>query len=561
MSDRKFEELNLSDPVMKAIGEMGFEEATPIQFGAIPPIMAGRDVIGQAQTGTGKTSAFGIPIVEKVDSDAGTVQALVLCPTRELAIQTAGELSSLSKHKKGLRILPVYGGQFIEHQFAGLRTHPQVIIGTPGRIMDHLRRKTLDLRNLTLLVLDEADEMLNMGFRDDIDTILKEAPKQRQTVLFSATVPREILDITSVYQRDPVHVKTVHKELTVPSIEQYYLEVRETSKPDTLSRLIDANNIKLSLVFCNTKRRVDELAADLQSRGYLVEALHGDLSQTQRNNVMSKFRKRAIEVLIATDVAARGLDVDDVEVVFNFDLPKDDEYYVHRIGRTGRAGRTGKAYTFVTGRQIYRLKEIERYTRSRITLQKPPTLMDVEESKVGKVLDSLRETISSGQHARYVAHIEKMLEDPGLSGAPETDITTLDIAAALLKMAVAPDGGTVAEEPPAAIRPVGPEGKMVRLFINAGRMEQVQPRDVIDTLSANTSLPSRQIGAISIRDRFTLVDVPPEYVGEILGALKNESINGRRMKIRKADESGPPRRSPIDRPQRRPSRTRGPSRF
>lgn len=563
MSDRKFEELNLSDPVMKAIREMGFEEATPIQFEAIPPILAGRDVIGQAQTGTGKTSAFGIPIVEKVDTDNGAVQALVLCPTRELAIQTAEELGNLARHKKGLKILPVYGGQFIEHQFAGLRTHPQVIIGTPGRIMDHLRRKTLELQHLTMLVLDEADEMLNMGFRDDIDTILKEAPGQRQTVLFSATVPREILDITSLYQKDPVHVKTVHKELTVPNIEQYYLEVREASKPDTLSRLIDANNIKLSLVFCNTKKRVDELAAVLQSRGYLVEALHGDMSQTQRNNVMGKFRKRAIEVLIATDVAARGLDVDDVEVVFNFDLPKDEEYYVHRIGRTGRAGRTGKAYTFVTGRQIYRLKEIERYTHSHITLQKPPTLMDVEESKVSKVLDSLRETILSGQHSRYVAHIEKMLEDPDLAGTPETDITTLDIAAALLRMAIAPDGAAAAEQPqPASVsRPERPEGKMVRLFINAGRMEQVQPRDVIDTLANNTSLPSRQIGAINIRDRFTLVDVPPEYVGEILGVLKNGSINGRRMKIRKADESGPPRRFPVDRPQRRPSRPRGPARF
>lgn len=434
MQNLRFTELNLSKEVQKAIAEMGFEEATPIQSQSIPHLLKGKDLIGQAQTGTGKTCAFGIPIVEMIHPETAGIQGLVLCPTRELAIQSAEELKNVAKYKRGVRILPIYGGQPIERQIAALRTHPQIIIGTPGRIMDHLRRNTLRLSNLKMIVLDEADEMLNMGFREDIDIILKEVPERKQTILFSATMPREIMDLTSKYQTNPVTIKVVHQKLTVPQIEQFYLEARESTKLDLLTRMIDAYNFKLTLVFCNTKRRVDELSSNLQSRGYLAEALHGDIRQTQRDKVMAKFRQGKIDILIATDVAARGIDVDDIGAVFNYDLPSDEEYYVHRIGRTGRAGRAGKAFSFVSGREIYKLKDIQRYTKSTISLLKPPSLMDIEDKKVNKILDTVKTALAEGQLSKYVAYIEKMLEEPSL----ETNgyLTTLDIAAAFLKNAM-----------------------------------------------------------------------------------------------------------------------------
>ncbi|HEX2952989.1 MAG TPA: DEAD/DEAH box helicase, partial [Bacillota bacterium] len=373
MNSLNFKDLNLSKEVQKAIEEMGFEEATPIQSQSIPHIFAGKDLIGQAQTGTGKTCAFGIPAIEMIGNDADSIQVLILCPTRELCIQTAEELSKVAKYKRNVRLLPIYGGQPIDRQLMALRKRPQIIIGTPGRLMDHMRRGTLRLSNLKMVILDEADEMLNMGFREDIDTILEQVPAKRQTILFSATMSREIMDLTSKYLTDPALIKIVHRELTVPLIEQFYIEVRESSKMEALSRIIDAGNISLSLVFCNTKRRVDELAANLQSRGYSAEGLHGDMSQSQRDKVMAKFRKGAIEVLIATDVAARGIDVENVEAVFNYDIPNDEEYYVHRIGRTGRAGKSGRAYTFVTGREIFKIRAIQRYAHATIMPMKLPS--------------------------------------------------------------------------------------------------------------------------------------------------------------------------------------------
>jgi ATP-dependent RNA helicase DeaD len=430
MKNLRFQELNLSKEVQKAVAEMGFEEATPIQSQSIPHLLSGKDLIGQAQTGTGKTCAFGIPVIEMVRPEVKDIQGLILCPTRELAIQTAEELKNVAKFKRGIRILPVYGGQPIERQIAALKTHPQIIIGTPGRTLDHLRRRTLKFGNLKMMVLDEADEMLNMGFRDDIDTILKEAPREKQTVLYSATMPKEIMDLTVKYQNKPVLIKATHQQLTVPKIEQYYIETRHSSKLEILTRMIDTYNFKLTLVFCNTKRLVDELASNLQSRGYLVEALHGDIRQTQRDKVMAKFRQGKVDILIATDVAARGIDVDDIDAVFNYDIPNDEEYYVHRIGRTGRAGRTGKAYTFVSGREIYRLKEIQRYTKSVISLQKPPSLMDIEDKKANQVLETVKSVLTQGNLSKYIDYIEKMLEDLN------PDITALDIAAAFLKNAI-----------------------------------------------------------------------------------------------------------------------------
>lgn len=434
MNHLLFTELDLSPEVNKGISEMGFEEATPIQSQTIPHILQGTDIIGQAQTGTGKTCAFGIPVIEKTDPGNESIQGLILCPTRELAIQTAEELTNVAKYKKGIRILPIYGGQPIDRQISALRQRPQIIIGTPGRIMDHLRRHTLKLSHLKMLVLDEADEMLNMGFREDIDIILTKISQEKQTILFSATMPKEILDLTGKYQKNPLFIKAVHKELTVSNIEQFYLEVNESSKPEILARLLDTYNLKRTLVFCNTKKRVDELAAHLQSMGYLAEALHGDMNQSQRDKVMSGFRRGMIDVLIATDVAARGIDVDDVTAVFNYDIPTDEEYYVHRIGRTGRIGKAGKAFTLVSGRGIYKLKEIQRYTKSVILPLKPPTFADVEEYKINKLLEKLKAAVSAGDLSRHRAMIEKLIEESNLNQDPENYLTTLDIAAAFLKI-------------------------------------------------------------------------------------------------------------------------------
>src|SRR4030067_2882305 len=320
MENSEFKDLKLSKEIQKAIADMGFEEATPIQSYSIPYMLEGKDVIGQAQTGTGKTAAFGIAALERVDPQNKGVQAVILCPTRELAIQVSEELKKLSKYKRGIEILPVYGGQPIDRQIRALKNGVQIIIGTPGRVMDHMERRTLRLDGVKMIVLDEADEMLDMGFREDIELIMKKIPRERQTILFSATLSRAILDLTKKYQIKPQMIKLEHKEMTVPKVEQFYYEVKSQAKPEVLSRLIDINDIKLSLVFCNTKRRVDELVDTLKSRGYLVDGLHGELQQRQRDILMSKFRKKEIEVLVATDVAARGIDVGDIEAVFNYGI-------------------------------------------------------------------------------------------------------------------------------------------------------------------------------------------------------------------------------------------------
>jgi ATP-dependent RNA helicase DeaD len=541
MNNLIFSELNLSKETLKAIAEMGFEEATPIQSQAIPPALEGKDLIGQAQTGTGKTCAFGIPAIERIIPQLRGVQVLILCPTRELAIQTAEELKNVAKYKRGLHILPIYGGQSMERQIMALRNNPQLIVGTPGRVMDHMRRNTLKLSGLKMLVLDEADEMLNMGFREDIDTILEQVPQERQTVLFSATMPRPIMELTAKYQREPVFIKIAHKELTVPGVEQFYLEVREAHRLDVLTRLIDANGIRLALVFCNTKRRVDELAAKLGASGYAAEALHGDMKQAQRDKVMARFREGTIEILIATDVAARGIDVDNIEAVFNYDLPSDEEYYVHRIGRTGRAGKTGKAYSFIFGRELFKLKDIQRYTRSTVAFMKPPSLLDVEESKVGNVIDRLKEAIRAGQHTKYIAYIEKLAaEENAFEGEQENelaDLTTLDIAAALLKLAVSPNKAAAGEETAPAPDPFDSraESEMVRLFINAGSQDRIQPRHIIESIAGNTSLPRNLIGSIDICDKFTFVDVPRAYADEVMSSLKMNRLNGRRINIEKAN--------------------------
>ena len=425
MENSGFKELNLSKEIHKAITDMGFEEATAIQAQSIPPMLEGKDVIGQAQTGTGKTAAFGITILENIDAKNKDVQAVILCPTRELAIQVAGELNKLSKYKKGISILPVYGGQPIGRQIKALKQGVQIIIGTPGRVMDHLNRRTLKVGGVKMMILDEADEMLDMGFREDIETIMEGMPEQRQTILFSATMSKAILRLTKKYLNNPELIKSEHKEMTVPNVEQFYLEVKNHAKPEALSRLIDMHNFKLSVVFCNTKKRVDDMVDNLSSRGYLAEGLHGDMPQRQRDTVMSKLRRRDIEILVATDVAARGIDVDDIEAVFNYDIPPDDEYYVHRIGRTARAGKGGTAFTFVAGKEVYRLRKIQKFTKTKIKAKKVPSLSDVEEIRTNHLLKEIKGVIDAGHLGEYSHLVEKLIQE---------DYNSLEAAAALLKM-------------------------------------------------------------------------------------------------------------------------------
>ncbi|MEZ4358449.1 MAG: DEAD/DEAH box helicase [Eubacteriales bacterium] len=372
MEKKSFSDFNLSQEILKAVTSMGFKEATPIQIQTIDAIMNGEDIVAQAPTGTGKTCAFGIPLIEQIDSSSRNIQGMVLCPTRELVIQTSNELTKLCKFKRGVKIVSIYGGQQISKQIYELKKMPQIIVATPGRLMDHMRRRTIRLNSLSHVILDEADEMLNMGFREDINVILKSVNKNRQTVLFSATLSKDILAITHNYQRNYKLIKVMNKNIPIPKIDQFYIELNSNKKLDALTRLIDSNNYGLAIVFCNTKRMVDMLTKSLSLRGYSVDALHGDIKQLKRDKVMSKFKNGNINILVATDVAARGIDVNNVEAVFNYDLPVDEEYYIHRIGRTGRANNDGVSYTFIGSREIYKLNNIMKYTKSKIKSMKIP---------------------------------------------------------------------------------------------------------------------------------------------------------------------------------------------
>ena len=527
MEHLRFEDMNISNEICRAVLDMGFEEATPIQSQAIPVILEGKDIIGQSQTGTGKTAAFGIPLLERINPEDRRLQALILCPTRELAIQVSEEFRKLLKYKDNIRVLPIYGGQPIDRQIAALRKGTQVVIGTPGRVMDHMRRRTIKAETVQMMVLDEADEMLDMGFREDIETILVKIPEEHQTLLFSATLSPEILDITKRFQRNPEFIKIVRKELTVPNIEQYYFDVKEKTKLDALCRIIDVYDPKLAMVFCNTKKRVDDLVEMLQGRGYFAEGLHGDLKQAQRDKVMQKFRNGTIEILVATDVAARGIDVDDIDVVFNYDVPQDEEYYVHRIGRTGRAGKAGKAFTFCVGKEIYKLRDIMRYTKTKIQQQKLPTLSDVEEMKTNIYLEKIKGIIEEGHMTKYIHLVDRLMEE---------DYTSIDIAAALLKDHLsdvnADDIDALDDINLGGTELYGGEGeKMVRLFINAGKKSKIRAKDIVGAIANEAGIPGKTLGEIAIFDEYTFVDVPNEFVRDILHGMKHAKIKGKRVHI------------------------------
>ncbi len=471
MNTIQFKDLPISAELLQAVSAMGFEEPTPIQAEAIPPLLERRDVLGQAQTGTGKTCAFGIPVIEETDASSKHIRHLILSPTRELAMQIADELSLLAKHKPGIRILAIYGGQPMERQLTALRKHPQIIVGTPGRVMDHMRRGTLKLDKLESLVLDEADEMLNMGFREDIDTILADTPSDIQRVLFSATMPRAILEIAEKYLTDPLHIDIKSETKSVSSIAQSYIELRESSKTEALCRLIEAEQINLALIFCNTKNRVDELTSKLQTRGYAAEGLHGDMNQRQRTSVMNAFKQGRTEFLIATDVAARGIDVDDIEMVINYDLPGDAEYYVHRIGRTGRAGKSGKAISFVVGREIIDLRRIAKIIKASILPMTIPSVDVIQETRISGVLANVQNRLSKNPNIdqSYTEALVDALEELNLMSGADKTFTMTDIAAAFLLEELS-DRASVGEE----IEPVVPYDEYLKTRNRKGKSQGKQ---------------------------------------------------------------------------------------
>jgi ATP-dependent RNA helicase DeaD len=575
MLELTFQDLGLSSEVLQAVTEMGFEKPSPIQAQAIPPLLQGSDVIGQAQTGTGKTAAFGIPALERIKIEDRHVQVLMLCPTRELAVQVTEEIRRLAKFKKGLKVETVYGGDPIDRQIRSLKGGVHIVVGTPGRVMDHMERRTLKLENVNYVVLDEADEMLDMGFREDIENILSEVPNERQTVLFSATMSKPILALTQKFQNDPVLIKITKNEVTNANIEQVCFEVKQRAKLEVTCRLMDAYGLRQVIIFCNTKRKVDEITEELMVRGYQAEGLHGDLRQAQRNNVMSKFRAGTTSILIATDVAARGIDVSGVDAVINFDLPLDEEYYVHRIGRTGRAGLTGKALTLVGKDEKYRLRQIESFTKVRIEKGVIPSFQDIVGVRKSRFLEQVEIAANEGdlnlyedmpamlQHAtgmnmeQIVAALVKMnmgvqkseFKDSDLTwdndrrddrGPSSRDRNDRGSAPAGRFDRRSEDRGERYGEPrrPAADRdqrggdrenrgPRRAEAGMVRLFVSVGRKDRVQPRDIVGAIAGESGIAGKSIGSIDIFDSYSFVDVPERDANKVITAMSGNTIKGK----------------------------------
>lgn len=516
-----FKEMGLSANVLKGLEEMGFEEPSPIQKKTIPLIMEGRDLIGQAQTGTGKTAAFGVPIIEGLDHRSKRVQALVLAPTRELAIQVSEEITRIGKFA-GVKVVPIYGGQSYDRQIRALEHGAQIAIGTPGRIMDHIRRGTLKLDHVKLTVLDEADEMLDMGFIEDVEFILQNVPQERQSLLFSATVPDPIARLARRYLHDPVHVNISPERLTVPLIDQVYYEVREHEKLDAMTRILDMEGAERTIVFCRTKKRVDELTEGLQARGYTAEAIHGDLNQVQRNRVMKRFKEGGSEILVATDVAARGLDIDSVTHVFNYDLPQDTEGYVHRIGRTGRAGRTGTAISLIHPKEFRQLRQMERTLRVKLSRRPIPSMADVAEKQREALKQRLADEIERGVLPAYQELAMKLAEV----------YDSVDIAAAAIRLMV--DKGRESSQDTGEFGETGAEPGMVRMFLSLGRMDRVTPSDIVRGLAEGTGISGSVLGLIDIYDRFTFVEMPKDAASTVLKNVGSVTIRGRSVNMEPA---------------------------
>ena len=525
-----FNELGLPQEIVRAVEEMGYEEATEIQAKAIPLLLEGKDVVGRSQTGTGKTAAFGLPAAAMIDPEgARRVQTLILCPTRELAMQASQELEKFSKYLPYVKTCAIYGGADIERQITQLKKGVNIVVGTPGRVMDHIRRHTLHLEELRMVILDEADEMLNMGFREDIEEILQYIPEERQTVLFSATMPPQIMAITGEYQRDPVVVGVEQKSRTVEKIAQFYYEVPMGRKTDALQMLLIAFEPKLSMIFCNTKAMVDELTENLVAKGFKAAGLHGDMKQQSRTQVLNAFKSGRLNILIATDVAARGIDVDDVDAVFNYDIPQDNEYYIHRIGRTGRAGRSGTAYTIVSGRkQVYELKEIARFTKADIIRCELPTRDDVIEKKTQHVLDKVKNYVETDKYPDGAELLERLTS---------LGLTAEQVAATLLGMRISKETRTVPEFIKPVFRPRDEKGRAkgnsCKIEISLGRQNRIAPNFVLGALVDATGMAGKNFGKIDIYDRYTTVEVPEEDCEHILDSMTGTKINGQKIKVKR----------------------------
>lgn len=542
-----FNELNLPEEILRAVEDMGFSEATEIQSKAIPVMLEGKDLVGKSNTGTGKTAAFGIPAAVSVTRGGKNgVEVLILCPTRELAMQACKEIEKFSAYMSWVKPCAVYGGAAMDKQISELRRGANIVVGTPGRVMDHIGRKTLKLDNLRTIVLDEADEMLNMGFREDIETILSFVPEERQTVLFSATMPPPIMAITKEYQNDPVVIKVESKARTVDTIEQKYFEVPMGRKTDALKLLLIAYEPKLSMVFCNTKKMVDELTEALVSKGFKAAGLHGDMKQASRTQVLSAFKSGSINVLIATDVAARGIDVEGVDCVFNYDLPQDNEYYIHRIGRTGRAGKSGAAYTIISGRkQFYELKNIASFIKADIARAELPGRDEIVARKAAHVNEKILSAVESGKYESCRADVQKLMES-GLSAE--------DIAVALLGMRLSKDTKNIPEIISVPRDNGGKGGRYqkggkVKLEISAGRSSRLAPNFVLGALVDATGMPGKSFGKIDIYDKFTTVEVPEADTEHVLDSMTGTKINGQKITIKRYE--GRAERFEDDRDQRR----------
>jgi ATP-dependent RNA helicase DeaD len=524
-----FAELGLSAPILTGLAELGYEAPTSIQARTIPPLLAGRDLIGQAQTGTGKTAAFALPILERLDVSLSRVQALVLAPTRELAIQVAEATHAYAKHLPGLRVLPVYGGQPMHQQVRRLKHGVHVVVGTPGRVLDHLRRGSLVFTDLKTVVLDEGDEMLRMGFIDDVESIIEQIPGTPQTALFSATMPREIRRIADRHLRDPITVQSEQQTLTVPTVEQRYLHVAERQKLEALTRILELEAPEAALIFVGTKLGAADVAERLQARGYEAEAMHGDMNQTQRESVIRRLRDGQLEVVVATDVAARGLDVERISHVVNYDIPHDPESYVHRIGRTARAGRPGIALLFITPREGRMLAAIERYTGQRVKPMKMPSEADVVARRTALFKERLRKAMATDDLEPYLSLVEELADEGGFQMA--------EIAAAAAKLARGNRPlGVVEPSPERQPAPAGEDG-MVRLFIDVGRTNGVGPGDIVGAIANEADVPGKAIGAIDIYDRFTFLEVPTEYRDRILERMVNVEIRNRPVRVKLATPS------------------------
>jgi ATP-dependent RNA helicase DeaD len=577
-----FKDLGLSPEVLEAVESVGYSEATPIQSQTIPILLTGKDLTGQAQTGTGKTAAFGIPAIERIDISINQTQSLILCPTRELALQVATELKKLAKFKKGLRVLAVYGGESIERQIKDLKFGAHIVVGTPGRIIDHLDRRTLNAGNISQIILDEADEMLNMGFREDIELILTRLPEERQTVLFSATLAPPILALAKRFQNNPEIIKVERKELTISTVEQFYYIVRNAQKTEIVTQIIDLNNLQLMLIFCNTKRKVEEVTDELKAYGHNPISLHGDKTQRDRTEVMNKFRKGVANILVATDVAARGIDVTGVDAVINYDVPLDIENYVHRIGRTGRAGQLGKSFTLVTNDEKYKLRDIERYTKASIERAETPTraeLVAYKKSKLAtriatelekpnieiwsKLLEEYKEQgITADQIAIALLskemkdlaepeRKERTFEDRGdrrdrndrggdrggrfdrgdrgdRRDGPRRDGRSSDRFGDRPAASRDRDGGDRRERAP---RPRMSSENMARLFVNVGRIDRINPGDIVGAFAGEANIKGTDIGQIDIFDKYSFVELPHNLVDQVMDGMRNNKIKGKSINI------------------------------